>query len=312
MTDPSIPWSQWQDPRALLANLDRQAAEFAARGRRVDAAMAAATAEVTEHGVRMTVLGGRLTQLQLEAELAGAGATHARERVLAGWRDAVVAANRGGAAALASLADLPGGEAIVAGWRASLPSGTEEAAERYDRTTPPAEAEAQAPPAAEAVAPSDDTPAPTAMTRAALDELLAASDDDDDPISLADLARELDFEANRVPGDPSQWQANLEEQVRRISEAAKDLPALMAATVGTAEGRLVSITVNAAGGLVDLRFTTGALGRLDELNAEITTVLAAAQRDAEERLDAALAEHGWDSPAEDPTLDLFRGRVEQP
>lgn len=297
MSEPSIPWSQWQDPRSLIAGLQQASERFAEQARQVNAAMVGAAAEVDHHGVRIRALGGRLEGIRIGPELTDTSPVQARDRVLEAWAEAVVSANRGGAAGLAAIADLPGGEAVVSGYRSSLPSGTEEAAERYDQEHP------DAVPDPGTTKGADEGGHP--MSREILDELLADDDADDEPTSVAALAKELDFDTERTPGDPSQWQANLEAEIAKISAAAADLPQLMEQIRGEAESKLVQIVVNAAGGLVDIRFRGPAMGKLEELNRDLDRVRVEAARDANSKLQEALSDRGWDAPADDPTMALL-------
>jgi len=237
------------------------------------------------------VSGGRITALRFTEAARTASPVQLRETVLDAYAEGLVTTNNTQANAVTAIVGDP---QLAEAMRGTVSDDVRDrtAAVELDRRT--------------------DAPRPPSDTSGAADgsvwDFLRDPALDGEVVSrnVEEVMADTDWAQYRPTSDPSMWQYELEQQVASLSARAGDLRTAMEQVSAEAESRLLRLSVNAAGRLLDIRFTA-AFGQAKRgvADAEFVRLYNTATAEASRQALASLqtAPHGDD----DPTLALFAG-----
>lgn len=258
------------DPVAYADQLRSRGESLYAQGMAQRSALESLSAEATAGPLTVTVaLAGRLTGCRLQP---GASATVAQlgtafrrayDQACTSLTAGTASYSGGLDAAVASLAPVVGDESgvrpAVAEWQVDAPEASPD----------------------EYPLPVDDE----------FDRLLATLDGA--PEDIESFVNDPLFQRLVPTSDPSQWQAELQAEVARLSSHADELAVLATRTTAEHSDNHLTVTVSATGRVEDLSFRPAALAlSADDLEQAVTTGYRTAAGLAEQALQEAVAELG--------------------
>lgn len=284
MSIPGVP-----DFRDLIAQYDRLADEWGAQAEQLQEAIAQAATQITRPEFTLTVSGVRITELTFGTAAASTSPVQLRESLLTAYAEALAKANNAQANAVATIV---GDDALGEAVRATVPGDVR------DRTASVELEHEHAEPGHDR---TESTP------RESILDWLSDPSLDDAVVSLDINETMSDVEGwdpLRPRTDPEMLQYELEKQVQAISARAGDLAQTMETVTAEQDSKYLTVTVNAAGRLLDLRLHQ-AFTSADPttVNTDFATLYNTATAEASHQALATLSES--EHSEDDPTLGFF-------
>lgn len=284
------------DFRDVIANLDQLSRDWQEKSAALGAAMAAAGNTIERAEFTLTVAGGRITALTFTPRATSASPVQLREALMSGYSEVCVRSNNDQANAVASIL---GDAAMAAGMRGTVP-------EDFRERTADLQLD-------EAEADRNDQQS-SAGRQPPVEDFLADPSLDDEIVS-ADIIETMSDVEGWHPGllgrtEPGMAQYELEKEVQAISARAGDLRTAMTEIRETAESKHMSLTVNAAGQLLDVMFRSGfrSAGH-QQLSSEFTELVNTAIAAASNRA-LGVADSSGLVGEDDPSVAMFRSLEE--